>query len=907
MKSEIFSNVATASNKALDLLLNLKTKGNKVASECASLNFELARLHNASKAAFEVIPTRTTIGVFGASQAGKSYLVSNIAAASGVMKTKWGEHEVDFLADVNPSGGDKEATGIVTRFTHRSNSGIPNFPIEVRVMSEIEIVMILANAFYKDFNFEGDLTQTVNAMFKEESLQEHFKSCENFPKVTSEVSFNDLVKLYDYLKKVASAPLATLDIDSPFWSRFFALAQTLSLEGRAQLYSILWGKLEVLTVIFKNIGRELLKLKGASLVYAKTDVYFYEQDGRRLQYEDNINSVTSLDHLFDKDMREVEVALDDKAQEVVKVKIPLFAATVLEVLFPLEGHTPLENFDVLDFPGARSRNPYTYQTFKEHEREISGEVMPAYLIEQGAQLIRRGKVAYLFDRYNNRHEIDIMLFCLNSSAQSEVSSLTTIITDWIYTNIGRDAKERTSFGKNPLVGVFTRFDEAFMKAKNAMASVDGNSKVIATAIERIKGEEWLNAWNLDNSGLPQSLRQFFFVRRPNIPYSADIFHMENGVETAVLDELKDSIADFCKEVRAEERFDDLVYGGHDFGAQTLEAVFTPSDGGASYINKFLLENYHDFRDIKKHFIESIKLKLSEIESVLKRYVSADGDKASQAAKAKAQYIIESLKQCIKVANFFSDLHTLQELSARDLHENYVDNYSQSMSNSQRFASEALKRYNDLLDDMCTGGGFEQLFGILNLSWGVNEQNNAAMLENGQEDYSFFYDKAHKCFISDKAQLKKAFANLMRDYTSEIKKALEALDMKRYLIEVLNEDEAKGLSIEYLASIQVRKIMRIMSDFSTYLRSYTVNNNKASDGRQYYTENYETDGLLPKLTQEHLNLATHYVDDYFGVLGELICGVNLNTTNQYGLTNEENNEFLAILHDFEQGLNYKDEQ
>ena len=903
MRNEIFHKVSLSSKKAFDWLLDLKEKQSPVALKCARLGYDLARLQNEAQAAFEVLPNRTTIGVFGASQAGKSYLVSNIAAQNGCMQTKWGDLEVDFLSHVNPRGGDKEATGIVTRFTHRPQSGIKDFPLEIRVLSEIEIVMILVNSFYKDFNFEGPLTQIVNDMFKAESLEQHFSSCKVFPLSDKPlVDFSDLVKLYDYVRGVACAPLATFDIEDPFWQNFFSLAVRLPLEGRAQLYSILWGKLQVLTKAFEKIAMELSKLKGVSLVYAKSDVYFAIKNGEYIQYSDNINSVTCLDKIFDEDMRSVTVSLDKEGQNLASVKVPLFAAAVLEVLFPLYGKTPLEDFDVLDFPGARSRQPYTYNDFKSKESEIKNEVMPHYLVEGGGQLLRRGKVAYLFERYNGRHEIDLMLFCLNSAAQSEVSSLTPIITDWIYTNIGKDAKERTKFGKNPLVGVLTRFDEAFTKNLEAQAKVEGDIGIIATAVERINGCEWLNAWNIDPNLGAQPLRQFFFVRRPNLPNSSKIFAMQAGVETHVLESMQGKVTDFCNQIAKEPRFNDLVYGGKLDGFKTLEAVFTPSDGGALYINSFLMENYRDFRDIKAHFVNKIRKKIKDINNILSNYASLDAHKAALASKNQADYIIKSLCQCDMFAHFFCDLHALQELDERIVIENYAQNYSQSVSNAERFASEVIKLYKAQLEDMCSGAGFEQLFGILSLSFTDREVNAVSATQNAKELYSFFYDQEHDCFISDKTQLKKNFYNLMCAYVGELNKALDALKIREYLIKSLNEDESKGLTIEDLSAIQGRKAMKIMSDFSTYLRSDMLNHDLVCDGnRQLFTESFEIDGNLPHLTQEHLNIAERYRHDYFYVLQDLICGANLTSANQYGLTDTENQQLLAILEVYQSAI------
>ena len=65
-----------------------------------------------------------SIGVFGMSQAGKSYLVSSLArGAHGHLFTELEGHRFNFIGHINPPGGGKEATGLVTRFTRRAESG----------------------------------------------------------------------------------------------------------------------------------------------------------------------------------------------------------------------------------------------------------------------------------------------------------------------------------------------------------------------------------------------------------------------------------------------------------------------------------------------------------------------------------------------------------------------------------------------------------------------------------------------------------------------------------------------------------------------------------------------------------------------------------------------------------------
>jgi hypothetical protein len=121
-------------------------------------------------------------------------------------------------------------------------------------------------------------------------------------------------------------------------------------------------------------------------------------------------------------------------------------ALIAEVTVPL-AEQPWDFFahtDLLDFPGARSR--------KEHE-----DIEKALAAEQGlGELFLRGKVAYLFQRYNAEQEIAAMLLCVGPSVQ-EVSTLPKMVTDWIRHTMGDTPAQRQA-QRTSLFFVLTKFD-----------------------------------------------------------------------------------------------------------------------------------------------------------------------------------------------------------------------------------------------------------------------------------------------------------------------------------------------------------------------------------------------------------------------------------------------------------------
>jgi len=92
------------------------------------------------------------VGVFGPSQAGKSYLISALAQSKEApLMALFDERAVDFVREINPEGG-REATGLVTRFTMKRIATPPGMPVALRLLSQTDVVKIIGNAFLSDFD-----------------------------------------------------------------------------------------------------------------------------------------------------------------------------------------------------------------------------------------------------------------------------------------------------------------------------------------------------------------------------------------------------------------------------------------------------------------------------------------------------------------------------------------------------------------------------------------------------------------------------------------------------------------------------------------------------------------------------------------------------------------------------------
>ena len=147
--------IAQGCQDALGWVDAVRSGSRRLDNEADKLNLSLLRTRNQANSLTLVARTPMTVGFFGISQAGKSYLISALAAGSnGSLEALYGERRVDFIKEVNPVGGGKEATGLVTRFTRQAPAAPAGYPVPLRLFSEIDLAKILANAWFNDFNHE---------------------------------------------------------------------------------------------------------------------------------------------------------------------------------------------------------------------------------------------------------------------------------------------------------------------------------------------------------------------------------------------------------------------------------------------------------------------------------------------------------------------------------------------------------------------------------------------------------------------------------------------------------------------------------------------------------------------------------------------------------------------------------
>ncbi|WP_101776191.1 putative virulence factor [Pasteurella oralis] len=563
-----WDDVFHASQSAIDWIDDVRPNVVRLNNEADSLILELRRLRNTARRLGAVSDKPITAGFFGLSQAGKSFLISALAADErGKLETLFDGQQLDFIKHINPPGGGKEATGLVTRFTRQETKSVAGYPLELRLFSEIEVAKILVNAYFNDFDKERvdyEITQgRINSLIK--GLNTRVSATE-----VAGVSKDDVVDLQDYAQDSFGKSLSVLQ--GNYWANATALAPYLSIRDRGELFSILWGEIKELTDIYIQFATSLARLGHPERVYAPLSAVVKETVDGGLSQADSIMNVDMLERLGTERDEQIEVR-PAHAEEVgtpIAISLAELTALTAELVFPLINPTrvpAVERVDLLDFPGYRGRLAITSLAEVKEGNPVS-------------QLILRGKVAYLFERYTDSQEMNILIVCTPSTKQSDVNSVGPVLERWIHKTQG-DSPEQRGLRKPGLLWAITMFDmrisQDLSKEEELLKISWGAGGLLKqTILERFGNYDWFNNWSDGNP-----FDNVFLVRKPGFKVAFLNVEGENEVsinqsEKAQLELLKRTFCqdpDICKHVANPE--------------EAWEAMLLLNDGGMKRISNYL--------------------------------------------------------------------------------------------------------------------------------------------------------------------------------------------------------------------------------------------------------------------------------------------------------------------------------
>ncbi len=451
------------------------------------------------KRALEVNPGAA---VFGESQVGKSYLVQNLLKNKkgifNVMSDK--TRSIGFIESLNPSGGGVESTSLITRFTVRDEIVNESYPIKAMIYSPTDIILTLCDTYYSDVK---------NHTFpKENKIKEHLNTLQakyaGKSRVQEHLTEEDLYEIKEYLNPTLF-PIAKSFLDDLNEQRYFETISTfigsVPAEEWRDVFGFLWNSHSIINDVFSRLVKVISKIDFARQVYINIEPL--KKVSGTVLCVDRIREFFKVDEdekgtkINKASVSEMEVWTGDKVERLSKSEFTAIAIeVVLRVPDDVESEKPfLQQLDILDFPGARSRENYD-------ESNIDHR--------QACTMLLRGRVAYLFNKYTSQYLINNLLFCHHVD-QSNVKSLSHLLKRWIDVTIGDNPEARLAQIQSselaPLFIVGTKFNIDLKRDNSKDIGTEENQeeerkqrwyrrfdRTLTELISESKDNNWFSNW-----------------------------------------------------------------------------------------------------------------------------------------------------------------------------------------------------------------------------------------------------------------------------------------------------------------------------------------------------------------------------------------------------------------------------
>ncbi len=851
-----------ASGDAIDWIRDVRDTSQRLESDSEGLTLKLRKVRNLVRRLGRASSMPMSVGFFGISQAGKSYLISALAAdEQGHLETQLDDKRLDFIEHVDPGGKGGEATGLVTRFTRHGVDSPSGYPIQLTLFSEVDLIKVLGNAFFNDFDHTKLAYENDPASIRGNILSglEKRRRQEQVPGVTED----DVVDLMEYFQK--RFPKLMEPLSGDFWPTAIDLAPRLLPDDRAQLFSVLWGGIDELSEAYLMLRGALEALGHAEYCYCPLGVLVNETESGDLSKSQSIMSVDILDRLGKDHADQIEVipvGVTGEMSEACGIPRSVLAALTTELRFVLAeppAASIVENVDLLDFPGYRGRLNVTDINQVSADADSEGGAI--------AQLFLRGKVACLFERYTDDQEMNVLVLCTPSDKQSDVNDIGPVLDTWIAATQGSNPEVRAR--RLPgLAWAMTRFDMRIdsMLQDSAENTRGAWAKMMKMVLERFKQFEWIDSWGPD-----QPFNNTYVVRKPKLV--TKWLSLEGENETDISENWKGQL-DLMKETFVA---DPMVQKHFVDASLAWDAMVKLNDGGITQLAEYLTQAARI--ELK---LERIKEQLDEetvdlVEQRLGAYFQKEGAAEVGQKQELVKAVTTDLRTPKKLARFGELLRAMQP-SVEQLRARYL--------RIGEAPNEASGEVATAEDETVSDDDGDMLFGLDDLVVLPDTESAAdtQVVSSVSIGAAQFAKAAMRDWttqlrgLSDNADLMHFLAadpKILQSLTDELITGANRLNIERQIIESIQDAEERVAATRgSLVERQVMTTANCINDFVDYLGISAMEvaerpTSTLGGQRRVFEPPAEIPlGTLPDLPAKPINFSGLFIIDWLDAFGQM---------------------------------------
>ena len=383
--------------------------------------FEVLQLRRLAGSLYTSSKVPVAAAAYGASQVGKSLFMGQVLRPQSENYCPIGGDEtlgepayyknLSFDNDLNPQCGSQEATALVTRFTTKDRIGAgvsPQYPVMVRALTRAEWLRVLARGFHAE-------CKTPATTWQQAELETLFEDlARKFPDQQVDRKWRmDILDAFSYMRAVDRRGFqATEAVINGLLSRY-----PLSEDGYvAAAAALFWDNWPTLTALFVKIANFLKRITLGNhdpAIFCHWAGVRFLLDSQRSKVYERPNSKI-WNHVAWSDIyltpKEKYFVLEYRPNSGMGTEeLETIQAGMLELVMPVLPHRlseewrkVIEQMDFLDVPGMRA-----VRTGIEQGKRTSADTL-----EEQMEIVKRGKVSYLFERFVDELQIQTLFLLL---------------------------------------------------------------------------------------------------------------------------------------------------------------------------------------------------------------------------------------------------------------------------------------------------------------------------------------------------------------------------------------------------------------------------------------------------------------------------------------------------------------
>ena len=473
-----------------------------------------------------------------------------------------------------------------------------------------------------------------------------------------------------------------------------------------------------------------------------------------------------------------------------------------------------------------------------------------------AQLILRGKVAYLFERYTENQEMNVLVVCTASTKQSDVKEVGGVLDEWIRYTQGADAEAR---GRRlpGLIWALTMFDlrisQGLSQEEAILRQSWGLGGMIKMAMtERFGQYKWMQEWQRG-----QAFNNTFLVRKPR--QQTPFIRISDGNEAAFSEENLPQLQLMRKTFLEDEAVNRYIASPD----EAWDAMLELNDGGMRRMADYLSTVARPEVKLERIAEQLQEIRDELIEGGLGNWYQPDGEEDAAKKAQIARDILDVLK---KRSGMHGELLLRLVPTRRDLQALYLQ---QTTLPVQEEAPEEL----DIFDI-----GVGAAFGAEAPAATTYSHEIAFAHQSVQHWINHLRGLSESPALLNYINLPRPIIDALAD---ELITALLRLRIEEKLVEAMTNTEQAGVLLEQMVDRQVSRILHVMGDFITWLGYLEMPAAKRPTrlnmpDQHIFTRPSQCDSVvwkdderLARLTPQQLNYTAMFIIDWLVGLESLI--------------------------------------